>query len=133
MAAALAFAASCGGNCGGSASTAPIVGYWSFKGGVVDIQAKGSGYEGVIVRRPTDGTCAEPLGYVLLKLNGSGSHYTGQEEWWQDPGCERLYSKKATIDVSGATAHLCSDDPFPGPPPSECVDLGRLASLPSSA
>ena len=115
------------GACGGSAP-APITGYWSFKGGVVQVRAAGSGYEGVITRTPQSGDCAEPVGYVLLKLTGSGSHYKGQEEWWEDPGCERRYSDSATVDVSGDTAHLCSGDPFPGPPPSECVDMTRVSS-----
>ncbi len=118
----------CGGFCGGSSSTAanaPIVGYWSFKGGVVHIQASGSGYEGVITRSPADGPCAEPVDYVLLKLSGSGNHYTGAEEWWEEPGCARMYSNTATVDVSGATARLCSKDPFPGGGEQECADLAR--------
>lgn len=51
-----------------STKTSPIVGYWTFKGGVVHIEASGSGYKGVMTQRPTDGACAEPVGYVLLKL-----------------------------------------------------------------
>ena len=116
--------------CGVAPRGQPISGYWSFKGGVVQVRAEGSGFQGIVVRRPQSGACAEPTGYVLLKLNGSGNHYTGSEEWWEEPGCQRRYSNSATIDISGDTAHLCSKDPFPGPPPSECVDLKRLKSLP---
>jgi hypothetical protein len=129
--ASLFFAASCG-SCGTSTS-ASIVGYWTFKGGVVQVKQDGSAYQGVIVRRPESGACAEPIGYVLLKLSGSGNHYTGSEEWWEEPSCDRLYSNTAVIDVSGATAHLCSKDPFPGGGESECVDMQRLNSLPSSS
>ena len=120
---------SCTGPCG-AAAAAPIVGFWTFKGGVIQVRAGASGYEGVVVKKPQSGDCAEPVGYLLLKLKGSGNHYTGSEEWWTDPTCERRYSDDATIDVSGATAHLCSGDPFPGPPPSECVDMQRLKSFP---
>jgi|SRR5579859_5698862 len=127
----LMITASCG--TGGMSASAPIVGYWTFKGGVVQVREEGTGYLGVIVRRPQSGTCAEPTGYVLLKLSGSGNHYTGSEEWWEEPSCSRLYSNTAVIDVSGATAHLCSKDPFPGGGESECVDMGRLNSLPSSS
>jgi hypothetical protein len=116
--------------CGNPPKPAPIAGYWSFKGGAIQVRGSGSGFEGVIVRKPDSGDCAEPPGYVLLKLNGSGSHYTGQEEWWEDPGCERRYANGATVDVTGDSARLCSPDPFPGPPPSECVDMKRLQSLP---
>jgi uncharacterized protein (DUF2147 family) len=115
--------------CGGG-SAQPINGYWSFKGGVIQVRAEGPGFSGTVVRQPQSGDCAEPIGYVLLKLSGSGSHYTGAEEWWEAPGCERRYSNSATVDISGDTAHLCSKDPFPGPPPSECVDMKRLKSLP---
>ena len=38
---AMVIAASCG-VCGGPAGTASIVGYWTFKGGVVDIRVSGS-------------------------------------------------------------------------------------------
>jgi hypothetical protein len=116
-----------------AASTAPILGYWSFKGGVVQVRENGSRYDGVIVRRPTDGDCAEPDGYVLLKLSGSGSHYTGAEEWWESPGCDRRYSNTAVVDLNGNTAHLCSKDPFPGQADSECVDMERLKTLPSGS
>ena len=125
-AAVLVFAGACG-TCGcASTSAAPIVGYWSFKGGVVQVKADGSQYDGTIVSKPQSGSCAEPVGYVLLKLSGSGSHYTGEEEWWSEPGCERMYSNTAVIDISGSTAHLCSKDPFPGGGESECVDMQRL-------
>ena len=79
----------------------------------------------MITRRPTDGACAEPVSYVLLKLSGSGNHYTGAEEWWEAPGCARMYSNTATVDVKGATARLCSKDPFPGGGEQECVDMPR--------
>lgn len=127
LVAALLLLSACGGFCGGSSSaaTAPIVGYWSFKGGVVHIQASGSGYDGTITTKPTDGPCAEPVGYVLLKLSGSGNHYTGAEEWWDSNGCPRMYSNTATVDVKGSTAHLCSNDPFPGGGEQECVDMQR--------
>ena len=129
----MVLAASCGGFCGSSGSSASIVGYWTFKGGVVDIRPAGSGFNGIVVRRPQSGPCAEPDGYVLLKLNGSGNHYTGQEEWWSEPTCERLYSHTAMVDVAGDTAHLCATDPFGGSSDSECLDMGRLKSLPAGA
>ena len=127
LAAVLLLAGSCG-TCGGgsTSATASIVGYWSFKGGVVQVKPGGPQFEGVIVRKPQSGTCAEPVGYVLLKLSGSGNHYTGAEEWWTEPTCERMYSNTAVIDVSGSTAHMCSKDPFPGGGESECVDMLRM-------
>jgi hypothetical protein len=118
----------CGGFCGtSSSSTASIVGYWSFKGGVVHVQATDSGYQGVITQKPTDGACAEQVGYVLLKLVGGANHYTGSEEWWEDGSCARMYSDTATIDVSGSSARLCSKDPFPDAGETECVTMDRQA------
>lgn len=67
---------------------------------------------------------------MLLKLKGAGNHYSGQEEWWEAPSCERRYSDSATVDISGTNAHMCSGDPFPGPPPSECVDMARVTKFP---
>lgn len=121
-------AAACG-TCGSRSDS--ILGYWTFKGGIVQIKVSGSGFAGVIVATPQSGPCAEPDGYVLLKLSGSGNHYTGSEEWWSEPTCQRLYSNTAVIDVSGATAHMCSKDPFPDPGPDDCVDMQRLSRLPS--
>ena len=118
--------------CGSPPAPAPIVGYWSFKGGAIQVRAAGGGFQGIVIRTPQSGDCAEPVGYVLLKLTGSGAHYRGQEEWWESPGCERRYAGGATVDISGTTAHLCSPDPFPGPPPSECADLERLPGPPAA-
>lgn len=124
--AALLLLGACAGVCGGASS--PVVGHWTFKGGVVDIQPSGGGFQGVITQRPTDSACPEPVGYVLLKLSGSGNHYTGSEEWWLLPDCSRVYSNTATFDLSGASARLCSRDPFPGGGETECVSMARLAN-----
>jgi hypothetical protein len=116
----------------GQSAPEPIEGHWSTTAGaVVQIKKAGSDYQGVIVQKRTQGDCIEPIGDVLLKLKGSGQHYTGQWQWWHTPGCETRYADGATFDVKDKnnTAHLCSKDPFPGTPPSDCLDLTRVSKF----
>jgi hypothetical protein len=109
------------------------VGYWAdTSGGVVRISSVGSGnFEGKVVQSRTSGDCPAEVGRVIIKVHGSGTHYTGSDEWWQAPQCDRRFSNTTTIDLShgNQTAHLCSKDPFPGEPPSNCYDMTRQASF----
>jgi hypothetical protein len=54
-------AASCG-VCRGPAGSASIVGYWTFKSGVVDIRVSGPGFDGVVVRQPQSGRALSRTG-----------------------------------------------------------------------
>jgi hypothetical protein len=116
----------------GQSSPEPIVGYWATDAGaVVQVKKVGSDYQGMIVQKRSQGDCIEALGDILLKLKGSGQHYTGQWQWWHTPSCETRYADGATVDLKDKnnTAHLCSKDPFPGSPPSECLDLKRVSNF----
>jgi hypothetical protein len=128
---ALLAVASCGGTCG-SQSAAPLEGYWSWEGdGVQQVKSVGSGmFEGTIVRAATI-ACAAPVGRVVLKLQGSGTHYTGHDEWYRERDCARRFSNDAVVDlVNGSqTAHLCSSGPFTDVSAvHNCVDLKRITN-----
>jgi hypothetical protein len=130
----LVAAASCGSFCGSSqAVTQPIAGYWSWEGdGVQQIKSADSGFEGTVVKVATFGQCAAPLGRVVLKLSGSGTHYTGQDEWFRFSDCARRFSNNAVVDLKNGNqiAHLCSTGPFPEVQQvSNCVDLTRIANF----
>lgn len=130
----LVVAASCGGFCGSQpAAAAPIEGYWSWEGdGVQQVKSVGSGsFEGTMVKLATIGQCAAPVGHVVLKLHGSGTHYTGQDEWYRTGDCARKFSNNAIVNLThgNQTAHLCSTGPFTDVAPvSDCVDLARIAN-----
>jgi hypothetical protein len=122
--------ASCGGTCGSQSATQPIEGYWSWEGdGVQQITAGSTGFEGTIVKASSIGRCAAPIGRVVLRLTGSGNHFTGQDEWFRDSDCARRFSNDAVVDLinGNKTAHLCSSGPFTDVAPvSNCVDLSRI-------
>ena len=119
--------ASCGGSSASSAA-APIEGYWQWEGdGVQQTKSVGSGnFVGTIVQVASIGQCAAPAGRVVLKLHGSGQHYTGQDEWFRDTDCARRFSTDAVVDLTNGnkTAHLCSTGPFTDVAAAHnCLDL----------
>ena len=124
--------ASCG-TCGSQPAAAePIEGYWSWEGdGVQQIKSQSSGnFEGTMVKLASIGSCAAPVGHVVLKLHGSAKHYTGQDEWYRTTDCARKFSTNAVLDLTSGnkSAHLCSTGPFTDVAPvSNCVDLLRIA------
>lgn len=68
---------------GGSAPGAdPIVGFWQFKGGIIQVQ--GPGRDGMFfgltmgVNPTYFDTCAHPPGQVLWEISGGGGIYTGR-------------------------------------------------------
>jgi hypothetical protein len=126
--------ASCGGTCGGQPAAQPIEGYWSWEGnGVQQIRNVGSmNFEGTIVQASTTSPCPAPVGRVVLKLTGNSTRYTGQDEWFRDSDCARLFSNDAVLNLINAnqTAHLCSTGPFTDVTPvSNCVDLSRILNF----
>ena len=111
-------------------ASAPIVGYWSLYGSVLQVKAIGSGsFEGSVVQQAT-GKCRPPVGHVILRVTGSGAHYTGGDEWYRQPDCAARFSKDARVDLADGdtVATLCSSGPFSDVAPVEdCVDLKRIA------
>jgi uncharacterized protein (DUF2147 family) len=130
MLAAVLIAAACASTQSGS-SPEPIVGYWSWHDGVLQIKSVGSGsYEGSVAKLRT-GVCLPPLGHVILKIKGSGAHYTGGDEWYRDGDCATQFSTDAKVDLvnGNQTANLCSSGPFTDVPPvSSCLALQRIAN-----
>lgn len=115
--------------CGDSGASAPIVGYWTWDDGVIQVKSVGSGkFEGRFVKART-GECPPAVGRLVLKFSGSGTHYTGQDEWYRTPDCATRFSKDAKFDVSNGnqSAKLCSSGPFTDvPAKSNCKELTRL-------
>lgn len=111
----------------------PIEGYWSSPAGaVIQVKRSGSDFIGTVVQKRSQGDCVEPVGDVLVKLQGSGRHYTGQWQWWQSPACARRYAGGATLDLRNGdqTAHLCSKDPFSSSGGnSQCLDWKRVSNF----
>jgi len=125
--------AACGPTCG-QAAAQPIEGYWSWEeNGVQQITSTGSGdFEGTIVKQSTAVECPAKVGRVVLKVHGSGTHYTGQDEWFRTGDCARKFSNDTVVDLmkSNSVAHLCSTGPFADATPvHDCTDLMRLASF----
>ncbi len=125
--------ASCGGTCGSQAAAQPIEGYWSWEGdGVQQVKSVGSGdFDGTMVKVASIGSCAAPVGHVVLKLHGSGTHYTGQDEWYRTSDCARKFTHDTVVELTNGnkTAHLCSSGPFTDVAPvSNCVDLVRISN-----
>jgi hypothetical protein len=112
-------------------SAAPIVGYWNWHDGVLQIKSVGSGsFEGSVAQLRT-GQCIPALGHVILKIKGSGIHYTGGDEWYREGDCATQFSTNATVDLVGGnkTANLCSSGPFTDVPPvTSCLALQRIAN-----
>jgi hypothetical protein len=121
-------AAACGNSSSGSPA-APIVGYWSWNDGVVQIKSVGSNsFEGAFVQART-GSCIPKVGHVMLKLTGSGAHYTGEDEWYRLRDCASMFTHDTKVDLSNGnnTATLCSSGPFTDVAPvSDCKPLTRL-------
>jgi hypothetical protein len=125
-------AASCG-TCGSQSAAQPIEGYWPWESdGVMHITVGSPGFVGTIVKASSTSRCPAPVGRVVLKLSGSGNHYTGQDEWFRDSDCARLFSNDAVLDLTngGKTAHLCSTGPFTDiAPVNSCLDLSRIQNF----
>ena len=93
------------------------------------ITARSTGFVGTMVKSSSTSRCPAAVDRVVLKLTGTGNHYTGQDEWFRDSDCARLFSHDTVVDLTNGskTAHLCSSDPFTDVPPvSNCVDLSRI-------
>ena len=70
--------------------------------------------------------------WLMLKLTGSGTRYTGQDEWFRDSDCARRFSNDTVVNLlnGNQTAHLCSTGPFTDATPvSNCVDLNRILNF----
>jgi hypothetical protein len=125
--------AACGPTCG-QAAAQPIEGYWSWEdNGVQQIKSTGSGkFEGTIVKKSTTSKCPAAVGRVVLKLDGGGTHYTGQDEWFRNADCARKFTNDTVVDMmkSDSIAHLCSTGPFTDATPvHDCTDLTRLSNF----
>lgn len=122
----------CGPTCGRAAAQ-PLEGYWSWEDdGVQQVKSTGSGnFEGTMVKLSTTVECPAQVGHVVLKLHGSGTHYTGQDEWFRTGDCARKFSVDAVVDLlkSNNVAHLCSTGPFTNVPSAHgCTDLKRVTN-----
>lgn len=117
----------------------PIVGSWSFDGGIVRIVVQDGGLVGTVVRRTTFAVCPHNVGERIWKLAPrSAGYYRGTHLSFDDgrPGCGNRVSLAASwslageqlvLRVAGLTGHA------PGPCGSFqtlCFTLRRVASPP---
>ena len=124
--------ATCGTCGGGNAAQQPIVGYWTWNDGVMQISAIGSNtFEGALVKAES-GTCAPKVGHVILDLIGSGTSYTGQDEWYREADCAAKFSTDAKVTLSHGnnTATDCSTGPLTDVAANHnCKTLARLPTF----
>jgi uncharacterized protein (DUF2147 family) len=113
-----------------AASPDPIVGYWSFSGGVVQVTKSGAGFKGRVVRTTkfTGSKCAHPAGETIWLIGKKGSGYSGTHQYFDEtcvPGSGGTGVSTWSIAhyKNHLVLHFCSADP--GGNPAGCADLSR--------
>ena len=101
------------GGAGARQAAEPIEGTWNYGSGQVVITPTGAGaFQGVVTKQATISTgCPHPVGEVMWRLRGSGTHYKGTHLGVGSGGCSDRVSFPATFDVSERGGkfilHLC--------------------------
>ncbi len=112
----------------------PIVGFWNFSGGVVQVTGSGTSFTGIVVKPTRFSVCTHPAREVIWRLTKSGSGYTGTHEYFDTatcvPGSGGRGAATWSIGESGGRPilHFCSTDPAPEGA-TECDDLTRAVKL----
>ncbi len=111
--------------------TDPIVGFWNYGGGVVQVSGGPTSFSGVVVKATRFSTCTHPVGEAIWKITNQGSSYVGTHMYFKDtstciPGSGG--PGKSTWSIvetdSGYVLHFCSTDPT-GSGGTDCDDLTR--------
>jgi hypothetical protein len=69
----------------------PIVGDWSFQGGVIHVTGSDGSYTGVVTQATTFANgCSHSIGRRVWSINGTGGSYSGTHLGFQSPNCSDL-------------------------------------------
>jgi hypothetical protein len=115
------------------AAADPIVGFWNYGGGVVQVTGGPSTFTGTIVKATRFSDCDHPVGEVIWQITKNGDTYTGTHQWFGSAAPECRLGGTAdrgrstwTIDDSGAqlVLHQCTTNPRDSAD-TRCADLTR--------
>jgi hypothetical protein len=128
---ALAFVALIGNAQAQPRDTDPIVGFWNYGGGVVQVTGGPTSFAGTVVKATTFSTCAHPVGEVMWKITKAGAAaYTGTHSWFASGNCKpgsAGYGRSTwSIVESGESLvlHFCTTSPTDSSD-TRCNDLTR--------
>ena len=68
----------------------PIVGQWSYQGGIVEVTGSGTEYVGRIVQATSFNQCVHPVGQQMWTIHGSGGSYSGTHVGFNLTDCSDL-------------------------------------------
>jgi hypothetical protein len=105
----------------------PIVGQWSYQGGVVEVTGSGDSYAGRVVQATSFNNCVHPVGQQLWTIRGSGGSYSGTHIGFNLADCSDL-RMSANFTVSGDAGSysltVCAD--------AGCATLHRAVPVDTS-
>jgi hypothetical protein len=94
----------------------PIVGFWNYGGGVVQVTGSGTRFRGTVVKETSFSACTHPLGEVIWQVRKTTAGYAGTHLWFLNANtCQGKGPGQATwiIRASGSryVLRLCSTSP----------------------
>ena len=114
-----------------SADSDPIVGFWNYGGGVVQVVGSGSSFTGTVVKESAFSSCTHPVGEVIWRITKTTTGYTGTHEWFANTACTPGGSNDLGQSTWGVTEtgaalvlHFCTTSPTE-PSDTRCNDLTR--------
>jgi hypothetical protein len=60
----------------------PIVGFWNYGGGIVQVTGSGTSFTGRIVKATRFSDCDHPVGELIWRITKTGEGYTGTHAWF---------------------------------------------------
>jgi hypothetical protein len=125
---------------GGAAGAAdPVVGLWTYQGGIVTVTPGATGFVATVVKPITFSSCKHPAGEAMWTLATASGAYAGTHQFLQArSSCAAGGTGSATWTIDGQdpnVLHFCAADPGTGTPgssngSSHCADLARAVYAP---
>jgi len=112
--------------------TDPIVGFWNFGGGVVQVTGGPTSFTGTIGKATQFSSCVHPVGEVIWRIQKTASGYSGSHQWFGSaaPECklggaaDRGAANWTIIDSDASyVLRFCTTSPTGSSSP--CDDLTR--------
>lgn len=122
-----------GASSAGVRDTDPVVGFWNFGGGVVQVTGGPTNFTGTIAKATQFSDCVHPVGELIWRIQKTASGYGGSHQWFGSHAPECKLGGPAdrgaanwTIIDSGTSYVLrfCTTSPHDGGD-SGCDDLTR--------